>query len=358
MVAAAIGAGVLVPAAAALGSPLGSPRQGSPLPTPTLPTVTVPTISVPIAPPTVSVPTVPIPAPPTTAVPTPTVPTPTVPTPAPPRFTTAPPSGPLLASKASSSTATTAATVQSSGRSTSSAPRSGHGGHSANRGAGRHPSRLRPRIARFRLAHAGRVRVTVWQLAPRCRFVGRFVLRADRGANVLRLPRRISKHRLGVGTYRFVGVSRGTKVLDTRFGLLRAKERLLIRRHGLVVDACAAAAIFGGSAQGPVEPFASPVQPRLLPPPRPTSAPANRNFVPSFLPPVLRALNPATASPLVRAILFALLGCAIALLAAATLPERVVAAAPGSPFVARHRATVTLGGFTLLVAAALLILLV
>ena len=251
--------------------------------------------------------------------------------------------------------------MPSFGRSGSAAPGSGLAGYLADHGVARRALRDRPKIARFHVAHPGHVRIAVWQLAPRCRFVGHFGLHVGSGSNLLRLPRRIGGHRLGVGTYRFVGMSRGRKVLDARFGLVRTKEqRLRVRRHDLVVDACAAGAIFGPGTQGTVGLFTvpgvtPPGQPRPLPQPEPTKSPsASRDFVPAFLPPVLHALNPANASPLARAIFFALLGCAIALLAAGSLPGRAMAAAPGIAFVTRHRMTVTLGGFALLVAAAVL----
>jgi hypothetical protein len=203
------------------------------------------------------------------------------------------------------------------------------------------------------------VRVGAWQLAPRCRFLGRFVLRAGRGTNLLVVPRRIGTHRLRAGTYHFVGLSHGTQVLDVSFRLVRRKQHLRLRRHHLV-DVCTAATALEATAQtfGAGLPFAIGGPPSALPASTPTAVgPTTTHVVhrhAPFLPPLLRDLNPADASPFVRAVFFALLGCAILFLAAATLPEQAAAAA-GGPFVTRHRAHITMGGLALLAAAAFLL---
>ncbi|HEY7421537.1 MAG TPA: hypothetical protein VH541_05980 [Gaiellaceae bacterium] len=196
--------------------------------------------------------------------------------------------------------------------------------------------------------------MTVWQVAPHCRFLGSYVLRADRGANLLRLPHRIGKHRLRLGSYHFVAASHGTTVLDVHFRVFREKKRLRVQRHGLG-DACLASALFPKSIQA----FGLPVLGAGPPPTRPAT-PSNEAPTPSiekiapFLPPALRALNPANGSPLARAVFFALLACAIALLATGSLPERIAPAGAAGLFVTRHRGTITIGGFALFVAAVLL----
>jgi hypothetical protein len=206
---------------------------------------------------------------------------------------------------------------------------------------------LRPRISRFRLPKGGLVRVAVWQVAPRCGFVGRYAFRAGRGTNLLRLPRRIGKHRLHAGTYHFVGASRGDQVLDTRFRVVRTKHRLLVR-HGHLADVCLSVQV----ARAAGFPFVS--SGGAPPTPAPRSAPPVKKTQPGFLPPVLHDLNPANASPLVRAFFFALLACAITLLGAASLPERTSDAWVGGTFVTQHRPELTVTGLTLIVAAALL----
>jgi hypothetical protein len=216
---------------------------------------------------------------------------------------------------------------------------------------GHQQPRRRPRITRFRLAKGGVVHVTAWELAPQCRFVGQYALRAGRGANLLRLPKRIGKRRLRAGTYRFVGASRGAEVLNVRVRLVRRKQRLRVWRHHLV-DVCSAM---------PLQPSALTAGGRRAAGGPPSHAPRQAGggsihwSRPQFLPPLLGDLNPANASPLALAVFFALVGGAIALLTAGALPERVAAVATGSAFLARHRAAITLGGFALLVAAALLL---
>lgn len=188
-------------------------------------------------------------------------------------------------------------------------------------------------MKRFRLTHARILRVAVWQQAPRCLLLGRYVVRADRGANVLRLPRRVGKHAVVAGTYRFVATSRGATVLDVRVRVVRTKRALLVRRTDLV-DRCPAPATMTAA----VTPFAAPA----TPPPAPPAHATPKGHGNPFLPPVIRNLNPAK-SALARAILFALLGCAIALFTAASV-------------VSKKRAAITVTGVVLLVAAAFLAL--
>jgi hypothetical protein len=207
--------------------------------------------------------------------------------------------------------------------------------------------RHRPTIVRFRLVRAGAVRVSAWQLAPRCSFVGRYRAGFVRGANALRLPRRIGLHRLRAGTYHFVGVSRGIQVLNVRVRLFRAKKRLRVA-HDDLADVCPALKTLSAT----VPPTAGRRSPAAPDHRRATSPSARRSASP-FLPPLIRGLNPANASPLVRAIVFGLLGCAIALLAAASLPARVADGATGGVVIARHRAAITLTGFAMVIVAAL-----
>lgn len=199
------------------------------------------------------------------------------------------------------------------------------------------------------------MRVSVWELAPRCRFVGSYALRAGRGANTLHVPRRIGRHRLRAGAYHFVGVAAGSKLLDVRFRLLRKKRLFRVQRRNLA-DVCAPTTLFGSTAFGAGGPFASGGRTPAPPASQPATAPPTRHFVPPFLPPVLHALIDSSASPLVQAIFFALLGFAVVLLAAGSFLGGTAATLAGGAFVARHRATITLGGFALLVAAAFVML--
>jgi hypothetical protein len=195
------------------------------------------------------------------------------------------------------------------------------------------------------------VRVVAWQQAPRCRLVGRYSVRARRGADVLRVPRRIGKHRVVAGTYRFLGSSHGIAVLDVRVRLVWRNKHLRVRRDNLA-DVCRATMLLAN-----VEPTTGAVQPRRgAPRPAPARPSTQKSAVP-FLPPRIRELSPANASPLVRAIFFALLACAIATLAVSSLPDRAMTAVPGGSVVSGHRALTTLGGLALFAAAVLVALL-
>ncbi len=206
--------------------------------------------------------------------------------------------------------------------------------------------RHRPTIVRFRLVRAGVVRVSAWQLAPRCSFMGHYRVGVVRGPNALRLPRRIGLHRLVAGTYHFVGVSRGIQVLNVRIRLFRANKRLRVA-HDDLADVCPALTTLSAT----VPPTAGPPSPAV--PDHRAAAPSARPSASPFLPPLIRGLNPANASPLVQAIIFGLLACAIALLATASLPTRVAGAATGGIVIARHRAAITLTGFAMILVAAL-----
>jgi hypothetical protein len=343
-------AGLAVPAAAALNLP-----RPAPAPTLTLPPVTVPTLPVPVPvpappPPTITVPSVPIPtvpAPPPPP-PSPTIPTSSTPEPTPPASTA--PSGSRPPAPGSGGAE---GTPPSSGQpGTAGAPATGN--TRAAQAAAIRPELPRPRIARFRVARGGILRVTVWQQAPHCRLVGSYVLAADRGANLLRLPRRVGKHRLRPGTYRFVAAAHGATVFDVRFRLSRGKKHLRVRRDRLA-DVCLASMLFPAGAQA----IGLPVRGGGSPPASGSSGtgPSLGRAAP-FVPPILHELSRASSSPLARAIFFALLAGAIALLAAASLPEGIVPAAAAGAFVARHRAAITVGGFALVLAAAVLLRLV
>jgi hypothetical protein len=199
---------------------------------------------------------------------------------------------------------------------------------------------------RFRLTRDRLLRVAVWQQAPQCRLVGHYVVRAASGTHVLRLPVRVGKRRLLVGTYRFLVTSRGTKVADTRVRVVRVKDRLRIRRDALV-DLCpaptrtaSAAAVAAGTGAGAAPPPPAATHP-LPAPGRP------------FLPPAIR--NLANPSNLLRIVLFVLIGGSIVLLGTASLPNRMIAVGSFGA-VSTRRAVISVTGIALLVAAALVTL--
>ena len=203
-------------------------------------------------------------------------------------------------------------------------------------------------MARFRLARNRLLRVVVWQQAPQCRLVGHYLVRVAPGTHVLRLPERVGKRRVLAGTYRFVVMSRGSTVVDTRVRVVRVDGRLRIRRDDLVdrcpaptprVIALATAAGSGGSiAEG-----------------LPTATHPTPSAGHPFLPPAIRNLSPTSSSALLRVVLFALIGGSIVLLGAASLPNGTVGAG-GFSVVSTRRAAITMTGIGLLVAAAVVTL--
>ena len=76
----------------------------------------------------------------------------------------------------------------------------------------------------FRLRKAGRVRVTVTQLAPRCGVTRSFQLRGHKGVNRLRFSGRLGGRRLAPGTYR----------IDAR--AVRSGRRLFVTRVVIVTS--------------------------------------------------------------------------------------------------------------------------
>lgn len=376
--AALLALGLLAPAAA-LDAATGPTVTA---PTVTVPTVTVPTVTVPpVTTPVVTTPRVttpPVTTPPVTTPPVATSPvtTPTVSTPA----ATAPLPKPPARGPSAPSTGTTPVPAPSAAPDASSAqpgsadyqPATGRpsaplGSYAATGAASRRATRRgtssRPTVIRFRLAKPAHVHVTVWQEAPRCRRIGRYTYVGGRGRNVLRLPRRVGKTQLTTGTYRLVGVAVHREILDVRVRVVR-KGRTLQVRHDRLEDACMqtveatgllGTAVFGGNAgvfsagseTGGVQ-GANATRSRgsggAVSAGRPNALP--------FSPKTLLGAKSATA----RTLLFVLLGLAVALLAAGSVPASGAGATPVAA-IARHRAAVTSAGFAMIVAAVLAALL-
>jgi hypothetical protein len=221
----------------------------------------------------------------------------------------------------------------------------------------------RPVVTTFRLKHQARLRVSVRELEPVCRIVGRYRLTAYRGVNRLRLPKRIGTTKLGVGTYALLGQTLlGRRVFDVVAAVHRKQGRLLARvRHTSAASSCRAtdaAGIVGvsltrlGTAASEAASGAKGA--------RRTASPAN-----VFKPPAASAPRPHR-SPLVRAatfdnaplairpLLYALLAISIGLLAAAAAPNTVMPAGAAAAFVASKRAYLAAAGIWLLVVVAII----
>jgi hypothetical protein len=173
--------------------------------------------------------------------------------------------------------------------------------------------------------------VLVRQQAPLCRWLGRYTFRGSRGVNVIRLHRAVGGHRIGPRTYRLADACSAA-----------AAETAATTTAALGIGApTPGSAAHAAGAAAPIVP--------------PASGHKREGRVGGLLPPTLGGLDmldPLQTSPLLRAVLFALLGIAIALFAAASAPERLVPAGAGT-LVSRHRAALTLAGLALLVAVGL-----
>jgi hypothetical protein len=218
--------------------------------------------------------------------------------------------------------------------------------------------RARPILARVRLSRRAFVRISVWEQAPACRFVGRYRVRAQKGSNVLRLRRHIGSKQLRAGTYEFVGLALGRTVLSVRIRFAARDNRLLAVHRTKLHAACSST---GGGVTGVELAATSPTgssgggtAQRQRAAKSSTGGGTRSASGPQgapFRPPTQSTTPPGLASARSAVPLFVLLSLAIALLAAATVPERV----PAGAAVSRHRPFVAVGGLALLLAAAILL---
>jgi hypothetical protein len=324
---------------------------------PTLPTVTAPVPLPPLPPPpTVPLPT--LPPPPvtvTTPVPTPPAPTPTVPAPAgvAPPATTAPAPAPAPARAApgqatpppSQSTSPSAQPSAAAPVATPSAAGSRRAA-AAQRSSKRLPL-LRPVVGRFHLARAGRVRVRILELAPVCRRLHGFLLKAERGANTLRLPRRVTT----LGTYLLTG-HRGTRtVFSFRARLLPGRHVRLGGGENVCFTRLAAAVqtirLSPPDGETQREVFKPPSQPRT------SAAPKAIGSSPRNSSPLVRAVTLHDAPTELRPLLLVLLAASILLLGAAAVPQRALPAGPMAAAIATKRAYLAAAGIWLLAIVAI-----
>jgi hypothetical protein len=203
------------------------------------------------------------------------------------------------------------------------------------------------------------VHVSVWQQAPRCRFIGRYTEAAVHGPNVLRFHRRVNGHRLGAGSYRFVAKAFGRELVDVRVRFVRTRRSLLAVRHTGIDDVCTSQAFatfntalvsalpslagHGGAAATATGPAAGATHSSGTKSAAGPAAP--------YRPPALAPPSSMLTSGTSRALLLALLVVAAGLLGLGSLPER----APVGGAIARHRAAVGAGGLALLAAAAVVL---
>lgn len=337
------------------------------VPTPT-PTVSAPTPRAPTPPPAAPLRTVPgtaAPAPATPVAPAATGPTPTAPAPAAPAKTSASPGAP--AAIPASAPATPRPGAAGGGSASSGSASSGPVSPGpVSSGAGpaqvvvvQVPAtvrRVRPVVAAFTVRVPRVVRVSVRELAPRCRAIGSFRYAAKRGTNRVRLPARVGRRRVGLGTFALVGRTlRGRKLFGVVADVRRDGGRLLARRVNAAPVCAQTAGVTVTTTTGApgttAQTTPSPASPKS----------AAGIFQPPALDrhrsPIMRAATFQDAPAPLRPLLFALLALSIGLLALSAVPQQVLPAGAAAGFVTTKRAYLAAAGVWLLAVVAALTLL-
>jgi hypothetical protein len=311
-----IGVGAALFAGSAAADPIPIPPV--PVPTPTVPTVTVPSLPAPT-------PTVPAPTPTTTA---------TAPAPSP-----AAPEVPQ---------AEVAASVQTAAPSTPAVPQVMGGSSGTTRSHASAPpvktiggKRHRTTTFTFVLHRAGRVVLTVSQVAPACVGIGHLTVAGHAGANRFRFAGVLHRRRLTPGTYRIT--------IRTAAGEVLRRLTLVVGEGSAPANVCHGAATVSA---GPTGPFA----PQHLPVPRPAAA----GLAPAHGPQLTSGVLGSSVAKTARAIqpfLVAALALAILLLGIASLPREAVPGARMHYALARHRVEVAGLGAGVLIAVGVAFLL-
>lgn len=203
------------------------------------------------------------------------------------------------------------------------------------------PRRHRRTMLVFTLRRAALVEFAVLEVSPDCRRVGRFRVRGHLGLNRVPLRSRVGRHSLSPGTYRLVArtLPSGRRVADTRLVVVQRLSRREIR-SARTADVCGGATRpVAGSARGITTAPRGP-SPRARPEHAPQPARHKGVLGARF------ARGAVAAAQDVPLLLYALLGIAIVLLAAAAVPRRYVP----TTLLTRHREVVAFAGAALLVA--------
>lgn len=357
---------------------------------PPTPTVSLPTVTIPPAPPVPLPPPPPVPLPPPPPVPLP--PPPKVEVPPPPPLPVDAPKPPVSVPVGTPDTPVTSRS--GSGQPVTSAPSGSGGGAGATAAPGGRKFGASSRIATVRKLRASRawvnpkgspkqrgVRIHFWlsrartvvfyvdQLAPQCRYVGKFLVRGRNGRNVVRFRGRIAGRVLDPGTYRLTARPRGELgrrlagvtivVLEhppgrSELAAARAQNTCPGRTPPSVRAAQTAAAgtsggdgvgSGAGGADGTTKDQTGGVAGAIAATGRPSEG-----VSPGPLGSAVESIQSAAED--VPPVLFALAALAIMLLALAAMPQPVRASRAGAALV-HHRGTVALAGVGVLVAAVL-----
>jgi hypothetical protein len=357
---------------------LAASAHGLGVPTVSTPTLTAPSVSVPSLPaptlpatlpkPTLPAPTAPTPTVTTAPLPAPTAPKPTLPSttlasPTPPPATTAPKTtapvpAPAPATSAAPSTsagatsgAQAAGTAPANGSRAAAAPRRSSGvagaSHTTRRG-----------LARFTLKRPAHVRISIEELAPVCRKLRTYVVRLPKGTHAFRFP---VTHATEIGTYRVTALVRGHTIFSVRARRMHERVKLggtanvcgqpttrtafsLSSLDTLGATGFPATAGQGGSG-GQLHVKAAHGRRSASPQTSGAQAPEKN--------PLVRAVSLTDAPRSLQPLLFTLLAIAIALLALAAAPQRVLPAGRAAAIVATRRAYFAAAGIWLLVVVAI-----
>jgi hypothetical protein len=207
----------------------------------------------------------------------------------------------------------------------------------------------------FSLRRGGIVHFVVTQVAPVCRRVGTFAVRAHRGVNKVPLRGRLQGRPLPVGTYVLSATVRGRPLVGVTIVVAAARPTARELAQARSRNACAAVLVrrvffsttIFRAPTGSHGPLAAPAEKGS----RPGSVKAS-SVVPGS---VLGAqfAKPASGSDLRRLFLFVACGLAIALLCLAVLPATAVADPRLAMLVDRHRIELALAGAGALLGALL-----
>lgn len=201
-----------------------------------------------------------------------------------------------------------------------------------------------------------RLRISVRELEPVCRTVGRYRFTAFPGLNRLRLPSKIGKTKLGVGTYALVGQTLlGRKVFGVVAAVHRKQGRLLAYVRHTTAAACTndssgvAAASISPTLTSSGETSSQSKGGTRAAAPRSAFTPPAVNTPRTHTSPLVRAATFNDAPPALRPLLYALLAISIGLLAAAAIPNAVLPAGATAAFVTDKRPYLAAAGIWLLV---------
>ena len=191
------------------------------------------------------------------------------------------------------------------------------------------PQKRRSTVLLFRLSIPGKVRLTIVEVAPRCRRIGAIQVRGHVGTNRLRLGPRVHGRRLEPGTYEVGVLNPQGKLVRTRLAIFAGRRpNRLARALALRQNVCGQTT---GVAPAAVDPIASAGSGNI---PRTgvlgaTARGHDERFgIHTLAAPVVFARD-AAGTPLGQILLFVLAGAllAVSALPTAAVPDRRLAAA-------------------------------